>query len=279
MNRLSIVGLALAANALVAGCTRDDAALEHRVAELETRLMRQEDVESIRRVAYSYGYFMDNALLDEVKALFADRMEYCEISGYGLYRGREGCLTVWTSVVGPGLQNADKHLRFGMLIKHYLLKDVITVADDGLSANGRFDYVGFSGVFKQPDRSRHQLGVYRMGFAKEGGIWKISRFSLSFDTSDFNFSTWADTPGVRCPSNRVPPPDEPFLFYHPFPETGVIPFEFPNPVTGRPIPDYANPIRYWEGNWPGEFGKACGRRADAPNKPEPTSAPPLGSAR
>jgi hypothetical protein len=263
----------------LAGCHGSDPALVQRIDELEARLARQEDVEAIRRVAYSYGYFMDNALLDQIKALFASNMEYCEISGYGLYKGREGCLKIWTSVVGPGLQNADKHLRFGVLIKHYLLKDVITVAPDGLSAEARFDYVGYSGTFKQPERARQQLGVYRMGYTKEDGVWKISRFSLSFDTSNFNHTTWANQPSMRCPSDKVPPPDAPFLFYHPFPETGVVPFHFPNPVTGEPIPEYVNPIRYWQGNWPGEFGTACGPRPNAATLDvEASTAPPLRSA-
>jgi hypothetical protein len=279
MNMLVVIRCGLIAALLaLSACVRNDPALLERIDALETRLVRQEDVEAIRRVAYSYGYFMDNALLDHVKALFADTMEYCEISGYGLYKGRDGCLTIWTSVVGPGLQNADQHLRFGVLIKHYMLKDVITVAPDGLSAEGRFDYVGYSGTFKQPERARQQLGVYRMGYTKENGIWKISRFSLSFDTSDFNHTTWANAPSMRCPSGKAPPPDAPFLFYHPFPETGVVPFHFPHPVTGEPIGDYVNPIRYWQGNWPGEFGTTCGVRTDARTTPEPGQAPPLRSA-
>jgi hypothetical protein len=274
-SRFAALGSLLA----VAACNQADPVLLKRIDDLEARLARQEDVEAIRRVAYSYGYFMDNALLDQVKALFADTMEYCEISGYGLYKSREGCLKIWTSVVGPGLQNADKHLRFGVLIKHYLLKDVITVAADGLSAEGRFDYVGYSGTFKQPERSRQQLGVYRMGYVKENGVWKISRFSLSFDTSDFNHLNWANAPSMRCPSDKVPPPDAPHLLYHPFPETAVVPFHFPNPVSGEPIGEYVNPIRYWQGNWEGEFGTSCGVRADAATAPEASSAPPLRSTK
>lgn len=57
----------LAASLLVAlgGCNASDPALMQRIEALEARLAKQEDVESIRRVAYSYGYFMDNALLDQ----------------------------------------------------------------------------------------------------------------------------------------------------------------------------------------------------------------------
>lgn len=253
----------------------DDAKLEElmrEVARLQARVSRQEDVESIRRIAYAYGYFMDNALTDEVKAMFAREMDYCEVSGYGLYKGRKGCDTMWTSVVGVGLQDDNGHLAFGRIAKHYLVKDMIDVASDGRSAQGRFDYFAFGGTFGKPERTRHQLGVYRMGFIKEDGVWKINRFSLVFDAIDYDFDEWANKPGMRCPPPQVPPPDAPFTYYHPFPETGVIPFHFPNPVTGKPIREYVNPTRYWEGNWPGEFKKVCGVRADAPKQAAPTNS-------
>ncbi len=66
-------------------------------------------------------------------------------------------------------------------------KDVIDVAADGRTAQGRFDYFAFGGTFGQPERTRHQLGVYRMGFVR-GRDLKISRFSLVFDAIDYDFA-------------------------------------------------------------------------------------------
>lgn len=245
---------------IVSGCDRNDASLAQQVAELQERVQRQEDVEAVRRVAFSYGYYMDNALMDQVIALFADEMEYCEIAGYGLYRGRAGCLKIWRDILGPGLQNEDGRLKFGRLIKHYLVKDIITIAPDGKSAEGRFDYIGYSGVHGRAQGNTQQLGVYRLGFVREADIWKIKRFNLSFDTSDWNDRNWEETTRIRCPRPNAPTPDDAFLVHHPFPEHATAPFAEPNPVTQQKIPDYVNPTRYWQGNWPGEFGGPCGKR-------------------
>jgi hypothetical protein len=215
----------------------------------------------VRVVAYTYAYFADNVLYDEIRALFSPSIESCEISGYGVFKGLKGCNKVWGDVVGGVLGGKENKLVFGRLAKHYMMKDVITISPDGQRAEGRFDYVSFGGTFGNPDGTRHQIGVYQIGFMKEGGIWKIGKFKVTFDTINYNQKDWALKPGIRCP-NPQHPPDEPTTFYHPFPETAVIPFHYPHPVTGKPIEGYVTDTRYWFGNWPGEFGKGCGRRED-----------------
>ena len=61
------------------------AALETRLAELERRVTLQEDIEKVRVVAYTYAYFADNVLYDEIRALFSPSIESCESSGYGVF--------------------------------------------------------------------------------------------------------------------------------------------------------------------------------------------------
>ena len=261
MTKILITILSIACLVFLVGCATKD--YQVRLQSIERKLQQQEDIEAIRRVAYSYGYFMDNALIDSVVALFADDMEYCEISGYGLYRNRTGCEVIWQKIIGPALQNNDGQHRYGLLVKHYLVKDIITVSPDGNSAEGRFDYIGFSGALNVPDRALNQLGVYRMGFVKDNGVWKINRFNLSFDTSDFNDNNWTSAPGIRCPRDNVPQPDAAHIFYHPFPESGTVPFHYPHPVTGEEIPAPVNPRRYWQGNGKQEFWDECGKREDA----------------
>lgn len=259
MKRLSI---AILSGVVLSGCNAPDAELRLQVEALQVRVQRQEDVEAVRTLAYSYGYYMDNALIDQVIALLSENAEHCQIAGYGLYKGKAGCTKIWRDIIGPGLQNEDGRLKYGRLIKHYLVKDIITIGAHGKSAEGRFDYIGFSGSLDRPQRNTQQLGVYRMGFAKEDGVWKIQRFDLSFDTSDWNDRNWEATTAIRCPRPEAPPPDEPFQVHHPFPEHATAPFAEPNPVTREKIPDYVNPTRYWQGNWPGEFGGPCGRRPE-----------------
>lgn len=237
------------------------ALLERRLAALEHRLVVQEDIQKVRAVAFSYAYYMDNVLYDQVKAMISKNAEYCEFSGYGRYEGYKGCMKVWDELIGKPLGADDGQLAFGRLAKHYMLKDVITVSADGKTAQGRFDYLSMGGAFGNTDRTGSQIGIYNFGFVKEEGVWKISKFWLVFDTINYNQRDWAVNPKIRCPSERVPP-DAPHSFYHPFPETGVVPFHYPNPVTGEEVPAPITDQRYWIGNWPGEFGGPCGIRAE-----------------
>lgn len=259
--------IALLAVTSAHAASNDDrlAALEQRLATLEHRLLLQEDVEKIRVLAFSYGYYMDNVLYDQVKALLSPKIDSCEISGYGVFVGHRGCVRMWTDLIGKPLGADKNQLAFGRIAKHYMIKDVITVAPDGNSAKARFDYLSIGGAFNQPDRTGSQVGVYNLSFLKESGVWKISKFNVTFDTINYNQRDWATNPALRCPNPDVKP-DAPATPYHPFPETGVIPFHYPNPVTGQPIQQPVTDTRYWFGNWPGEWGKGCGKRSDIEGK-------------
>ena len=235
--------------------------LAARVEALEKRVAAQEDIQAVRRLAFSYGYYMDNALYDQVRSLFADRIESCEVSGYGKFVGPAGCARMWGSVFGASYGGDRNQLAFGKVAKHYLIKDVITLNPDG-TADGRFDYIGLGATFRKAGSLHQQLGIYRMHFVKEGGVWKIGRFNLTFDTINLDWADWVNNPGVRCPNPNARP-DAPVTPYHPFPETAVIPFHDPNPVTGERIPEKVGETRYWVGNWPGEFGGPCGKRGEA----------------
>ena len=238
------------------------AALQARLDQDETRLTRQEDIEKVRVVAFSYGDYMDNAMYDQVLSLFSPDIESCEIAGYGVFKGHAGCDRLWNIGMGATYGGATNSLAFGHLAKHYLVKDVISIAPDGLHAHGRFDYIGYGATLGKPESVHNQLGVYNFDFTKEDGIWKISKFRLVFDTINFNYRDWTSNPGLRClrPATK---PDAPSM-HHPFPETAVTAFHDPNPVTGLPIPEHVTDTHYWQGNWPGEWGGECGRRPDAP---------------
>jgi hypothetical protein len=48
------------------------AGLTAKVKLLEERLARQEDIEAIRELIFSYGYYTDNGLYDQVLTLLSD---------------------------------------------------------------------------------------------------------------------------------------------------------------------------------------------------------------
>ena len=66
----------------------DLAALTARIEKLEHELAIQQDIHQIRRVQYTYGYFIDKSQYNEVVDLFADDGDVWFLGG--IYRGKAG---------------------------------------------------------------------------------------------------------------------------------------------------------------------------------------------
>ncbi len=237
--------------------------LERKVEMLEHKVGVQEDIEAIRKLMYTYTYYMDRALYDQALDLFSENVESCEVGGRGVYLGKEGCRTLWMDIFGPAYGGAEGKLKFGWMVAHFVTKLVVTVAPDRESAKSRGHYFSMGGILGYPQYASSQVGIYQLEYVKEDGVWKISKFWLPMTTTGFNHTTWAQNPSYSgCPSEAFPP-DLPTTAYHPFPEVYVVPFHYPNPVTGEEIPQngYTDPRRYWLGNWPDEWGE-CGRQPE-----------------
>ena len=110
----------VASAAYGAGDSEKIAALEKRLHALEQRVTLQEDIEKVRVVAFRYGYYMDNVLYDQVKAMFSRNIESCELAGYGVFIGLKGCNRMWTDLIGKPLGADKNQLAFGRLAKHYI---------------------------------------------------------------------------------------------------------------------------------------------------------------
>jgi hypothetical protein len=230
------------------------AALAQRVERLENELGKQRDVEEIRVLQYSYGYYMDNWLYKQVVDLFTREPVSVEWGGGGVYLGRAGLLRKYANGVDLGPQ-------YGMIREHLQLQGVIHVADDRKTARARFRALAFSVLSPTDAKAQSiQSGLYEMEYAKEDGVWKISKL----DYKQTMTTPYQDGPGKTqlysaCGGKDA---DAPTTWYHPYPEAGVFPYHYNNPVTGAPIPKMLAQQRYWVGNWPGEFGK-CGKVSDA----------------
>src|SRR3989440_8291418 len=66
----------------------DIAALTARIERLEHDLAVQQDIHQIRRIQYTYGYFIDKSQYNEVVDLFADDAEVWFLGG--IYQGKAG---------------------------------------------------------------------------------------------------------------------------------------------------------------------------------------------
>jgi len=97
--------------------TDDVGALEARIAELEQRIARAEDIEAIRRLQYQYGYYLDKTYYEEVVELFADdgaRVHFL----HGVFHGKEGVKRLYTGRFMTKFAEGHNGPRYGRLLDH-----------------------------------------------------------------------------------------------------------------------------------------------------------------
>jgi len=241
-------------------------ALEAKLQKLEHELGIQKDIEEVRRLHYIYMNYNTNRMGKQLLDLVSENAESIEIAGRGVYYGKEGFRKNFVNPDDPiDAAPRDVGWNYGNCLFQLGGMEVITVADDRQTAKGRFSVLTPS-ILGYPKNQRVSLnaGVYEQEFVKEDGIWKIKKFKyvhyfmVQFEDLKVrpNYSRWPD---------KENPADAPTTWYHPFPEGGVMPFHFTNPVTGEKAPELLDPRHYWIGNWPGEFGQS-GTVEKAPKK-------------
>ncbi|MFD1718448.1 nuclear transport factor 2 family protein [Georgenia deserti] len=218
-----------------------------RVEELAHRMSILEAQQAVRRLQHQYGYYLDKCLYQEVVDLFADdgEVNFCGAR----FIGKAGVRRLY---VGRFRQRFTADLngpRFGFLLDHPQHQDVITVAEDGLSAKGRFRSLMQAGLHEDakdtfPGHASMEQwwegGIYENEYVNDGGVWKFKVLNYrpvwhgEYSTGwahqrpmQMNFETYPDDPTgpdeIRGPG------------YEFFPNTEVFPFHYPHPVTGETV--------------------------------------------
>ena len=208
----------------------DVAALKARVAGLERQAQRLRDINAIKRLQRSYGYYLDNQMWDEIVDLFSDDGSI-EIALDGVYVGREH-IRKYLYALSGGQQGRPA----GVLNEHFQLQPVVDVAADGNTAKGRWRAFILNGTWGK--QAAWGEGPYENTYVKENGIWKIKRIHW-YETLLVPYEGgWAaereDFHNGRFVSGSVPPDKPPTEQYQVWPGTYLPPFHYSNPVTGRP---------------------------------------------
>ena len=220
-----------AARGVAVSATTSAADVRSRLAAVQTRAARIDDVNEIENLQGSYGYYTDKMLWDEVVDLFADDGTL-EIGPSGVYVGKDSIRRYLLSLSG-GKQGPLE----GVLNDHFQLQPIITVAGDGLTAKGRWRLFLMNGVSGSGSGGNWGDGVYENEYVKENGVWKIralhwfANFVAPYEGGWLN----ADPKAIESYAiGRGVTPDRPStVAYDPYPGVFVPPFHYPNPVTGQ----------------------------------------------
>ena len=217
--------------------------LEARVARLEHELARQQDVQAIRKLQFTYGYMMDKCLFADIVELFSDDAELHFMGG--VFHGKAGARRLYggaSGLNGP----AD-----GMLFDHIIAQDIVDVAEDRRTAKGRFRTFMQGGIHETKTDAPPSIppqfleaGVYENEYVRENGTWKFKVFDYTVVWQCRFEDGWAKTPiePLMVSQHTKTFPDNPNgpdeLEEDPrprWPRAVFIPFHFGHPVTGKPI--------------------------------------------
>ncbi len=222
MNRAALVAALLAATLSAPLAAQS---VEERLAALDQRITRLEDMNAIERLQRTYGYFVDKSQWTPLSELFTDDATL-EIGGKGLFLGRHRVLEYMQTAFGPDGAKENS------LANHMQFQSIPDISPDGKTGWIRSRaYVMSTGGWGLP--------LYENEYRKENGVWKISRLTGPF-TMYSNWDGWGKNAlNNTWPDKFDPPPDlPPSTIYLTYPAYYIVPFHYPNPVTGRPfLPD------------------------------------------
>ena len=217
-------------------------ALQRRLQALEQQVGIHADVQAVRTLQFKYGYYMDKCLFGAIVELFAEDAVLYFLNG--IFRGKAGARRLYggaSGLNGPA---------YGMLFEHIIAQDIVDVAPDRRSARGRFRCFLQGGVHQSkqdaPARIPAQFleaGIYENEYAQQDGIWRIKLFNYRIVYQARFEEGWARSgrePLMVAPYQSTFPenprgPDELREMPPSWPDTFVMPFHYPHPVTGEPV--------------------------------------------
>src|SRR5882762_6026989 len=153
----------------------DIAALTARIEKLEHELALQQDIHQIRRVQYTYGYFIDKSQYNEVVDLFADNGEVWFLGG--IYRGKAGVRRLYIERFQKQFTQGHNGPRYGWLLDHPQLQMVIDVAPERRTAQARGRSLMQAGLHHTAEgnpRAWWEGGIYENDYVRENDLCDIT---------------------------------------------------------------------------------------------------------
>jgi len=200
--------------------------LQARVAAYRERVARLEDQDAIETLQATYGYYFDKGLWDQAASLFTRNGEF--------EYGQRGVYVTPAHIQRAMLLFGPQGLDRGYLNNHMLLQNVIIVAPDGKTATGRWQ--GMVMLSKPGANGVWGVGVYENTYAKEDGVWKISKLHFYVTGMTDYDQGWAKSFLPMDGQSALFPPDKPPTeVYRSLPAAYLPPFSFKHPVTGKPL--------------------------------------------
>ncbi len=213
-----------------------------RLQEITRRLNRMEAVKAVEKLQFTYGYYQDRFLWDQVLSLFSNDTPEAHYMG-GVWKGRAGLKRLWLGYLSSIYANGAVGPVAGRLFDMPQWQGVIEVSPDSQTARGRFRTLGTYAVYHQ--KQEWIAGIYDNDYVKEEGVWKIKTYRFCSPWSADYFDGWQDADAANEARHWVLYPKDPNgpdrletaaeRCTDQYPSPGLDPFPFNNPVTGQPV--------------------------------------------
>jgi hypothetical protein len=139
------------------------------IDRLERGVQTEEAVRAVKRLQYTYGYYLDSGLWPDLADLFTrdavGRFQQTAVSGKDQLRNY--------FMAQAGRRKLG--LNEGRLSVHLILQPVVTLGPDGKTARGTWHEMALLGEFGKS--ASWTGGVYENEYALEDGVWRISRLN------------------------------------------------------------------------------------------------------
>jgi hypothetical protein len=145
----------------------DSKETDKRIIELEKKVAVLQDVEEIKKLQRSYGYYLEHWMYEEIIDCFSDSPDTELNIMVGIYQGKEGIRRYFTGEAARGANPEVLH----MIMQ---LSGVVDIEPDGKTARGR--WYGFGSIALPTGKGVMQDftgGIYTVEYIKENGKWKI----------------------------------------------------------------------------------------------------------
>ena len=209
----------------------DKKEMEEKIKELESKVAVLEDLEAIKRLQRSYGYYLEHWMFEEIIDCFADDPDTVLNIMVGIYIGKEGIRRYFS-------EQKDRAMNPEMLHQVIQISGVIDIDSDRRTAEGR--WYGWGATALPAGEGVLQAwanGIYTSKYLKENGkwkIWKLVWYPVLMVPPD---AGWVKSDRVAhiTPENLPKPPmaDKPRDIDPLYPSGYIVPFHYRHPVSGK----------------------------------------------
>jgi hypothetical protein len=212
--------------------------MQSEIITLKEQVRTFQDIEDIKNLQRSYGYYLEHWMAEDILDLFADGDDTVLQVATGKFEGKDAVRRFFHHGRETEIHRAPNPEFLHQVMQ---LSGIVHVNPDGKTASGRWYGFG-ANAFPAEDGKFNpgwMDGVYEVNYIKEGSKWKFKKvhwcmifhapWVTSFVDPAKRDDTRMDRPDLKNPALRPTGDREETLW----PSGFICPFHFSNPVSGR----------------------------------------------